>query len=250
MGIINNLNNAMYTMHDNFQAKFNNMVHTGNNANATKQVQETQSEETQTAAADSVTLSSAEEHVDNAAASGVMSDIAKGLNETDEESETSETKTGETKVGNGTGETDEGTGKVDNGTPKTSEDEDGAINDGNADTKIDNNRKRADEIKNGKGDGGNGGNDGNDKKVGGEKRTPYITAEEAQKAAERQKEMDQVRNILVQMAADRRKWLAELIKTIRETNDKIFEIIQSSILNRASVFNNVNKAWSDVIRGR
>lgn len=249
MGIINNLNNAMYTMHDNFQAKFNNMVHTGNNANATKQVQETQSEETQTAA-DSVTLSSAEEHVDNAAASGVMSDIAKGLNETDEESETSETKTGETKVGNGTGETDEGTGKVDNGTPKTSEDEDGAINDGNADTKIDNNRKRADEIKNGKGDSGNGGNDGNDKKVGGEKRTPYITAEEAQKAAERQKEMDQVRNILVQMAADRRKWLAELIKTIRETNDKIFEIIQSSILNRASVFNNVNKAWSDVIRGR
>nr|MCR5661311.1 hypothetical protein [bacterium] len=116
-------------------------------------------------------------------------------------------------------------------------------------SKIDQNRQRADEIKNG-GGAGDGGDGGDDKKVGGEKRTPYITAEEAQKAADRQKEMDQVRNILVQMAADRRKWLAELIKTIRETNDKIFEIIQSSILNRASVFNNVNKAWSDVIRGR
>ncbi len=246
MGIINNLNNAMYTMHDNFQAKFNNMVHTGNNANASKQVQDTQTEEKQASAAPADAFvpsaeASADEFTSNAVNSGAAAGMTKGLDPTEEEneaSETSEAKTGETKTGT-------------NEEPVSNANESGSeMTDTDADATIDKNRNRADEIKNGQGGGDNGGN-GNDNKTG-EKKTegPQMTAAQAQELAAKQKEADQVRTILLQMNEDRRKWLAELIKTIRETNDKIFEIIQSSILNRASVFNSVNKAWSDVIRGR
>lgn len=73
-------------------------------------------------------------------------------------------------------------------------------------------------------------------------------AQEAADFEKMQKERDEVNKILLQMAEDRAKWFAEIMKIIRETQDAITEIILSSTADRANTFSKCNAAWSDAFR--
>lgn len=79
---------------------------------------------------------------------------------------------------------------------------------------------------------------------------PKSQAEQAAEMQKMQQEREQIMTMLIKMAADRQKWMAEIWKIIRETQTKTYEIMQSALINKAQTFNKVNQMWDDVIRGK
>lgn len=74
-------------------------------------------------------------------------------------------------------------------------------------------------------------------------------ADQAQRAQQLQQDQQEMQRLMMQMAADRQKWMMEMWKIMQDTQTKIYEIMQSAILFRAQAHDRIHQAWSQVIRG-
>jgi hypothetical protein len=70
-----------------------------------------------------------------------------------------------------------------------------------------------------------------------------------QRSKAQQDDAQQANMFFQQMAADRQKWMMELWKIWQDTQTKIFEIMQSVVLNRAQVQDKMAEKWAAVLGG-